>query len=692
VDGSGERWTIRPVWSTTGGTIDTSGSFTAPGNGSYQVVLKRFGDDIADTATVTVGDGTTVTPPPTSDVRAGFTIVVSPDSVSLAPGRTTRFAAVGVADGKQYSVRIDWSATGGSITSSGDYTAPSAAGRYTVIGTRTGDTLADTSTVVVTSGGVTADPAPPESDPAPAPSPTPSGTTSLSVVPEQPRVWLNTAWVAPGAGRRDVAAGGDLQAALNAASCGSEVVLAAGATFRGHFVLPAKSCGFAQPVLVRSNTTLPAEGQRMTPALAGSLAKLVSPDDQPALQAATGASGYRVVGVEITVDPAVALNYSLVTLGNGETSLSALPGELIFDRVYIHGNPSQEVRRGITLNSRATAIIDSYITDIHQMAADNQAICGWAGPGPYKIVNNFLAAAGQNLMFGGGDPAIANVSPADIEIRRNHFFKPLSWQTAGWWVKNVVEFKHALRVVVEGNVLENHWLKNQNGFAVVMFSVNQYKTAPWTVVQDVTWRSNVLRNVPAGFNLAATNSGDGEIGVPANKILLTNNLLERVGEAAVGGVGRFIQVLGDNYGINDLTIEHNTAVFSTASGTSRTGLVVFAGAKGQRFTLRDNVAERGDYGVIRVEDVGGGGTAGLNNSMTSWQMLGNVVAGPSDGVAYPASNSYPASVGAVGFTNAAAGDYSLGSSSPYRGTATDGRDPGYDRASLLSAIQGAVVP
>src|SRR5262245_43433044 len=37
-----------------------------------------------------------------------------------------------------------------------------------------------------------------------------------------------------------VSAGGDLQAAINAAQCGDEIVLQAGATFSGNFTLPYK--------------------------------------------------------------------------------------------------------------------------------------------------------------------------------------------------------------------------------------------------------------------------------------------------------------------------------------------------------------------------------------------------------------------------------------------------------------------
>src|SRR5687768_11729114 len=71
---------------------------------------------------------------------------------------------------------------------------------------------------------------------------------------------------------RPVAAGGNLQAALDAAQPGDEVVLEAGATFTGNFKLPKKPTG---PVItVRTSATLPA--RRVTPADAALMPKIAS--------------------------------------------------------------------------------------------------------------------------------------------------------------------------------------------------------------------------------------------------------------------------------------------------------------------------------------------------------------------------------------------------------------------------------
>src|ERR1043166_3726703 len=69
-----------------------------------------------------------------------------------------------------------------------------------------------------------------------------------------------------------VSAGGNLQTALNNAKCGDTIKLAAGATFSGLFTLPAKACDAQHWIIVRTsapNSSLPAEGKRMTPCYSG---------------------------------------------------------------------------------------------------------------------------------------------------------------------------------------------------------------------------------------------------------------------------------------------------------------------------------------------------------------------------------------------------------------------------------------
>jgi hypothetical protein len=225
-----------------------------------------------------------------------------------------------------------------------------------------------------------------------------------------------------------VAAGGNLQAALDAARSGDTILLAPGATYSGNFKLPVH--GGSEYVTIRSAASdhlLPPAGARMTPAYSSYLPRIVSPNGSPVLRTAPGAAYWRLQFLEI--GPAGAPSATVVDLGDGtQTSLSVVPHHLMVDRVFIRGHALNGQRRGIGLNSSHTTIINSHIADMKLVGQDSQAIGGWNGPGPFHIENNYLEGAGEVLMIGGDDPRIPLLSPSDIVIRGNTLTRPLAWR------------------------------------------------------------------------------------------------------------------------------------------------------------------------------------------------------------------------------------------------------------------------
>lgn len=118
---------------------------------------------------------TTITPPSPSPSPspAGVTVSVTPNSTPLQVGQQKQFTAT--VSGSSDTL-VSWSATGGTITASGVYTAPTAAGNYTVTATSQADpTKAGQATVTVT---VTA----PSPTPTPSPSVSPTPTPTPNVV------------------------------------------------------------------------------------------------------------------------------------------------------------------------------------------------------------------------------------------------------------------------------------------------------------------------------------------------------------------------------------------------------------------------------------------------------------------------------------------------------------------------------
>jgi hypothetical protein len=143
----GSDSSIAVTWSATGGTVDATGLYVAPSvSGTYQLVAAQQGGTLRDTAQIIV------TVPPPSLVA----VILTPASVTLLAGRTQQFSAVGqLSDGSSVATAVTWTATGGTVNSTGRYTAGSTAGTFRVIA-RAANGLADTSSITITTPTITA--------------------------------------------------------------------------------------------------------------------------------------------------------------------------------------------------------------------------------------------------------------------------------------------------------------------------------------------------------------------------------------------------------------------------------------------------------------------------------------------------------------------------------------------------------
>jgi hypothetical protein len=225
----------------------------------------------------------------------------------------------------------------------------------------------------------------------------------------------------------------ELTAALNSAQLGDTIILKAGTTYSGSFTLPNKASGSGYITIQSSAlTSLPQTGTRVGLADAANMPKIVASPGGAAVRTAPGAHHFKFVGVDVKAPADNSFIYNLILLGDSgpnQDTMAEVPHDLVFDRCVIRANSTtQGVRRGIALNSASTDVLNSYLWGFKEVGADSQAIAGWNGPGPFNIINNYLEGAGENVIFGGADPSIPNLVPSDIVVRRNHFFKPLSWK------------------------------------------------------------------------------------------------------------------------------------------------------------------------------------------------------------------------------------------------------------------------
>jgi purple acid phosphatase-like protein len=114
----------------------------------------------------------------TTTTPATISVTLSPHTVPLQVNAQVQFTATVTASA---NTAVTWSASGGTITTSGMYTAPTTAGTFTVSVTSQADpTKSDKATVTVTT---TAPPPTPTPTPAPTPTPTPAPTPTPTPAP-----------------------------------------------------------------------------------------------------------------------------------------------------------------------------------------------------------------------------------------------------------------------------------------------------------------------------------------------------------------------------------------------------------------------------------------------------------------------------------------------------------------------------
>ena len=142
--GGGTR-SVQVSWSATGGTIDGDGRYTADTSvGDFDVTATLDNPHLTASARI--------------HVRGSLRqVVLVPADATLETSGTLQFQTYGfTTNGDSVDVSPTFSATSGTISSSGMYTAPVSGGTAQVIATaavkRNGQTVADTSQVTITSG------------------------------------------------------------------------------------------------------------------------------------------------------------------------------------------------------------------------------------------------------------------------------------------------------------------------------------------------------------------------------------------------------------------------------------------------------------------------------------------------------------------------------------------------------------
>ncbi|MDQ3180034.1 MAG: hypothetical protein M3Q33_05895, partial [Acidobacteriota bacterium] len=441
----------------------------------------------------------------------------------------------------------------------------------------------------------------------------------------------------------NVKAGGDFQAALNRAKAGDTILLQAGAAFSGNFNLPNKPGN--EFITIRTSVRdaqIPPADKRLEPAeYAGVLPKLTSPNAEPVITAIGGAHHYRFIGVEFGATKDGVGN--IVNLGTTEEKrVEDLPHHIEFDRVYIHGSPTSGQRRGIAANGRNIKISNSHISDIKRKGEESQAIAVWASDGPIEIVNNYLEAAAENILFGGAE-SFLKLTPTDCVIRDNFLNKPLNWREEGWVVKNLFEIKHGRRIKIDNNLMTNNWGMAQDGTAI-LFTTRE-DGGKDAVIEDIEFTNNIVRG---SGNAVSVYGGEGGGG---HHLTLRNNIFADINGAKWNGAGNFMK----STAWDGLVIENNT-ILQSGNIASAYGEPV------KNFVFRNNIVFENEYG-IKGDGIGSGQKA-IIKFFSNGTVADNIIVSGKAAL-YREENFYLTSIKQIGFINAEAGDYRLQNNSPY---------------------------
>lgn len=705
-------------WSASGGTITTHGIFSAPQVSAPQTItVVAVGSDPRSRGTATVF------------VAPAQKLQISTLSLPGAQ-RGALYSSVLIAEGGK--APYQWAIQSGTL--------PSGLALNAIAGTITGSTseagsfpfsvqVRDTSGNQVTR--------------ALALTVSPVSNSNFDGPAELPRVYLQTSLAdTPAPGKTTlVSTAADFQAALNSAICGDTIQLKAGTTFSGAFVFPDKPCDSSNWVIVRTSSpdsSLPPEGTRITPCYAGVrslpgrpalncrsaqnvMARLIMPNSPsgPVLFA-SGANHYRLIGLEITRAPGVGPISALVT-----PELHVSIDHIIIDRSWIHGTAQDETARGVYFAGVTWgALIDSFLTDFHCVARtgaciDSQAVAGGLGDLPsglFKITNNFLEAAGESILFGGGK---ATVVPTDIEVRHNHLFKPLIWMQGEsgyvggrdgnpFIVKNHFEVKNAQRVLFEGNIAEYTWGGfSQQGYSLLLTPKNQTgangsNVCPACLVADITIRYSKVSHTAAGMQIATVLSDNHGQASGGQRISIHDITFDDISSTTYRGDGAFFLISNNwsSHVLQDVTINHITGLGDPSRPLAfmgdHAGLPKISGLVITNNILvggQSPIASTGGKTNCAIHDIP---IETLNTCFSSYAFSNNALiatSGRYPAAKWPTGNFFPPNPQAVSFVSyngANNGNYRLVPSSGYAHAGTDGKSLGADIDLLDAAIAGVV--
>lgn len=390
-----------------------------------------------------------------------------------------------------------------------------------------------------------------------------------------------------------------LDAAILAAVAGDTLTLATSLRYPAPFTL-------TKPLTLQSETWQSRSDMQMT-------------IDEPAPLFAAGVTalvnGHEFLGVEMRqTDP-------LKTIG--------LMGGIgsRWDRVRVLGDPVLGAHRGIDFRGGAGVIADCYVDDIFQPAQDTQAIYSQEMlPGGGLVIDNcFLRAAGETVMFGGGDPSSEAGIPRNVTMNDCILTKKPEWVAfitatkQAQQIKCALELKNVIGFRSSGCTFEYAGVsEGQGGYLFVFTPRNQGNTAPFSTVQDV-----IIENFTGRFCAGVANflgSDNVHPSGPLSGLTLRNGMVTDVDHLTLPGTtGRLFMF--------DRSPQNVTLDTIAVDGLNVAAAGYFTGAAPVGFVAKNMTLPPAKYGwkIDGSTGHGGSGHAALMAYMADAQLDSTVV-------------------------------------------------------------------
>lgn len=394
-----------------------------------------------------------------------------------------------------------------------------------------------------------------------------------------------------------------IQAAVNAAARGDEIVLKDGNTFAEDVVIPNLAASGTTWVTIRSETMPCAEGERAWPAdFTTQAIWRPATNNGSAFSFAENASYWRIEGVHVqsyrTGTPNTRVSTgSCVILGNDNGTSTV--NHIVLDRSYIEGSDTYWTRRGAKGDCAHGAIINSTIDKFHDGFTDSQDILILASSGPFLVQNNNLHSGCSENFMAGGASVSASVTPRDITFRYNYVKQPASYIGVYTDRKNLFELKTCHRCLVEYNIFEG-FAASAQPYAINLKSVDQDNLNPDGGTADVVFRYNLIRGVAGVFSLAGNPQNTATERM--SRVCIWQNLCVDINPTAYPSDGtnhKHVQFGA----VADLEVAHNTFVGAPGRDGHMARTFVASPFSSERLIFRDNLSL--GYGLYFNLDGGG---------------------------------------------------------------------------------------